>query len=439
MDFAADGVGIMRAYTAKSLRQYIKRIEQIKADWESKDGEPNLWFRGSQKASWRLVPKLYRPKAPVRDLLEREDEIREEFVRRAPSLTAYNPRNAWEWYFLMQHYAAPTRLLDWTEDPQIGLYFAVKDSEGYHDAAVWVLDPWRLNELVLGVEEVLPPGSDGLSDSDILKYKPWLPDRFDAKQRLKERLPVAIFPNQFDRRIAAQRSCFTVHGVRTDSLEKLFPKSRELFAKIVIPARTIENVRRELEDHSIDEATIYPDLEGLGKCVARWLAKDEDTPHDGIYTRLKPSAIEGVGVFAVRDIRKGTLLFSGDSDEMRWVRARDLPKEAALREFYDRFAVVKNGKDGRPKWYGCPRHFHRLTMSWYINDPKPTEKPNVRCDENYDFWALRDIKDGTELTVDSDSYSDHATLKGASTSSPLKKSPRRRDRKSRKGMMRELP
>jgi hypothetical protein len=365
------GVGTMRTYTAKNLRQFIKRIEQIKEDWESKkDGEPGLWFRGSQNSSWRLVPKLYRARAPVKELLEREDEMREEFVRRAPSLTSHSPRNVWEWYFLMQHYTAPTRLLDWTEDPQIGLYFALKDSEGYHDAAVWVLDPWRLNKLVLDADEVLPPGSDGLPDADILKYRPWLPDRFDAKQRLKKKSPVAIYPNQFDRRIAAQRSCFTVHGIQPDSLEKLFPKSQKLFAKIVIPARAIESVRGKLEDISIDEATIYPDLEGLGKCVARWLMKDVDTLHDGLYTRLMPSSIEGVGVFAIRDIKKDTLLFSGDSDEMRWVRADELPKESALREFYKRFAVVKNGKNGRPKWYGCPRNFHRLTMSWYINDPK---------------------------------------------------------------------
>jgi len=306
----------MRTYTVKSLQQFIKCIGQIKSDWESKkDGEPDLWFRGSQNSSWVLVPKLYRSKASVKDLLGIEDEIREECVRRAPSVTAYNPRNAWEWYFLMQHYAAPTRLLDWTEDPQIGLYFAVKDGDGYQDAAVWALDPWRLNKLVLGEGEVLPPGSDGLSDADIRKYSPWLPDRFDAKRRLKKRLPVAIYPNQFDRRIAAQRSSFTVHGVQKDSLDKLFPKSQKLVVKIVIPARAVEKVLGELEDNSIDEATIYPDLEGLGKSVSRWLTKDENTSHDGLYTRLKPSAIEGVGVFAIKDIKKNTLLFSGDSDE----------------------------------------------------------------------------------------------------------------------------
>jgi hypothetical protein len=394
-------------YTAKTLSNFIERIGQVRAEWKDKDGEPALWFRGSQSVSWRLIPKLYRSTKSAKKLLEDEDEIREEFVRRAPSLMTYNPRNAWEWYFLMQHYSAPTRLLDWTENPQIALYFALMESEGYQDAAVWVLDPWRLNKLVLKVDEVLPPGSDGLADRDRRKYEPWLPDRFDAKNRLKNPLPVAIFPNQFDRRIAAQRSCFTVHGLKKDSIDDLFPRTQKLLAKIVIPGYAVDNVFDELEGSFVDEATIYPDLEGLGKCVARWTGDADPLPHEEMYTRLKPSPIEGVGVFAIRKIKKGTILFSGDADEVRWIDASGLPRNKALREFYKRFAIVKKGKNGKPKRYGCPRNFHRLTMSWYINDPKRGEKPNVTCDDTYNFRAARNIKEGEELTVDSTTYSDH--------------------------------
>src|ERR1017187_230672 len=166
---------MMLTYEANTLRQFMKRIQAISKAWETKkDGSPNLWYRGSRKSSWALVPKLYRPNGPAKKLLQTEDEIREEFVRRAPGLIAYRPENAWEWYFLMQHYSAPTRLLDWTEVPLVGLYFAVKDTEGLQDAAVWVLDAWLLNKRVLGKSEVLPPGSAGLSTKDVRKYNAWL-------------------------------------------------------------------------------------------------------------------------------------------------------------------------------------------------------------------------------------------------------------------------
>src|ERR1022692_3428434 len=132
----------MLTYKANAVRQFMKRLQEISEAWETKeDGQPDLWYRGLQKSSWLLVPKLYRPSEPAKKLLQTEDEIREEFARRAPSLTQYRPENAWEWYFLMQHYGAPTRLLDWTEDPLIGLYFAVKDTEELQDGE---LEQFRL-------------------------------------------------------------------------------------------------------------------------------------------------------------------------------------------------------------------------------------------------------------------------------------------------------
>ena len=126
--------------------------------------------------------------------------------------------------------------------------------------------------------------------------------------------------------------------------------------------------------------------------------KQRVLPHEGVCTRLQPSEIHGVGVFAIRQIKKGTNLFSDDSDEIVWIDEKEiatLPEE--LKKLYDDFAIIKKGR------YGCPPSFNRLTMSWYLND---TDFPNVAVDDDYNMSALRDIEKGEELTIDSSQFSE---------------------------------
>ena len=77
---------------------------------------------------------------------------------------------------------------------------------------------------------------------------------------------------------------------------------------------------------------------------------------------------------------------------------KSLPKKGPLRRLYDDFSIIKKGH------YGCPTSFNRLTPAWFMNESK---KPNTRCDENYDFYTLRDISPGEELTVDYKTFSDY--------------------------------
>jgi len=124
-------------------------------------------------------------------------------------------------------------------------------------------------------------------------------------------------------------------------------------------------------------------------------------PHEGVYTRLKPSKIHGVGVFAIRHIPKGTPVFTHDNQPIAWVDKKSIgsiPK--SLRDLYDDFCIIKGDK------YGCPEHFDMLTTSWYLNH---SNNPNVAVDDGYRFYALRDIEEGEELTVDYRTYSDEPT------------------------------
>src|SRR5712671_4212872 len=85
-------------------------------------------------------------------------------------------------------------------------------------------------------------------------------------------------------------------------------------------------------------------------------------PHLNVYTRLKPSAIHGVGVFAIRNIPKGTRLFDGN-EEITWIDERQIAHlPQTLRKMYEDFCIIKDGR------YGCPINFNSLTIGWYLND-----------------------------------------------------------------------
>jgi hypothetical protein len=171
----------------------------------------------------------------------------------------------------MQHSGAPTRLLDWTESALIALFFAVKgkDRKDVKDAAVWILEPWKLNECVANLREVVAPAAEsGMSKADLGHYSAWLPDRYTVPNALEKDLPVAIYPTHFSRRISSQRSCFTIHGKDRDGFDHLPKGFGQHLRKVLIPGSKAHEMETNLSVAGIDELTIFPDLDGLG----RWLA-----------------------------------------------------------------------------------------------------------------------------------------------------------------------
>ena len=123
-------------------------------------------------------------------------------------------------------------------------------------------------------------------------------------------------------------------------------------------------------------------------------------PHDGVYARIGPSRVNGVGVRAIRDIPRGTAMFQGESERVRWVSraaVRRLP--TALRKLYEDFGMVSGDR------IGVPPSLNMLSVGWYVNH---SERPNIEADEDGRFHALRRIRKGEELTADYRTFTDEA-------------------------------
>ena len=113
------------------------------------------------------------------------------------------------------------------------------------------------------------------------------------------------------------------------------------------------------------------------------------------FVMLKPSPVQGIGVFAVRDIPLGQRqLFSNDSSE--WIK---IPKEEVnqLPE-HSKFLVENHCLYDEDCYYVPEYGFKMIDPVIYLNH---ADIPNIQSiNDGEDFIALRDIKAGEELFVD---------------------------------------
>jgi|HubBroStandDraft_6_1064221.scaffolds.fasta_scaffold16469_4 hypothetical protein len=253
-----------RPERVRSLSEFTEACCRIRDRW-THGSYFDPWFRGQANSAWPLRPTIYRL-----NMAQDEHSLRDHFRRVGMQLVVeLQPQTDWEWYFLMRHHRVPTRLLDWTDGALIALFFAVNDNGPdaigvEFDAAVWVLDPWWLNKQTLREQCIVPADVESYAD----KADRYLSPLYEKVRPLKK-LPAAIDPPHIARRLAAQRSHFTIHGTDPDGLLTVSRLKRSRLAKIIVDKDAIPTIRRDLATMGIVDTTVFPDLDGLGRELSR--------------------------------------------------------------------------------------------------------------------------------------------------------------------------
>ena len=216
-----------------------------------------VWFRGHSRASYKIVPSVFR--TPAEGKWYDEGMMIQHAKLRNPS--EQRPISTFDLLCLLQHYNLPTRLIDWTESVLIALYFAVdKEEDDEEDGKLFALNARRLNSVTRlhdpetryicaatsidviirtemasarrkkdirysfaknGALEVFERVSTGNHSawvvSGIYFFKQWLEGGGldnEHKNRLLKllRAPVAVFPNRMNPRMTSQLAMVLVCG-----------------------------------------------------------------------------------------------------------------------------------------------------------------------------------------------------------------------------------
>ncbi len=247
----------LRSVTINSLQDFTRFVDALPK-------KEIHWYRGCGKASYKLIPTLYRHpgKRAIRNLLDLEKQLLLWFKERSVAFQTRELDDDWDRLFFMQHFRVPTRLLDWTESPLIALYFALtsRSSATKKAAAVWVLKPKPWNAKAAGK---MSYGVDIPSAGDVA-LSSYDPTDLDRDQLRKT--PVAMFGTHSSPRMAAQRGTFVIFGKDTKPMEKTYSEDNfpvDALVKLEIPAKSCAPLLRSLRTVGITDSVVFPDLEGL--------------------------------------------------------------------------------------------------------------------------------------------------------------------------------
>ena len=285
-------------FEIKSFEEYLQTVRN-----ELPNGRK--YFRGQTRrvaAGYELKPSIGRYEhllsKSFRERDEIECEVLEVFSNHLVTHVQHLPRTQWEALAIAQHHGLPTRFMDWTTNPLVAFYFAVRETKtDDHDrpvnSAVYVLisDPPRYTDFSRRRQPAVKPvkdlattpasdrtgyeefGVEGLEPKDGEDTRPHPAEAIRTQELDSAAAPlrapspfeitenVIYHPPHISPRLRAQDSVLLAWHQPFEALEE-----RDCL-EIIVRHDAHDDIRRRLEQYGVFDRQLFPDLDG----IAKWL------------------------------------------------------------------------------------------------------------------------------------------------------------------------